>query len=570
VVLVAALIAAGLAMFSLPTKGALTFPIWNWNIFGTTGTTGGTPGGSGTIGGGLPSIIVKNFCLPEKLTSDGSNWMGDVTKNYTVYTFLPFYKFKDIKNLTPENNPCTCSFKDPASENGKCSKICSVYGTAGNSCDGDNQCRAGKLHTNDSNIFVYDFTAKTEIPIAQTDMDEMYPSTYGSKVVYFVPGNVLNQFGIVTPTVIPGKIFLYDISTGQRTQVASTNDSYWVLPRIYDDSIVWGDANKYNFTWQEIDLTTGGFKNVTGEKLGEWRIFVYNIPLNRTDVLPVGVEPHLPDIYGEKIVYETSIFAPNNNVFRDIGFYDRSTKTETLLGGVLSWKNWPMVSENMVVWEQQGDIMTYDFAKKVQLKMSSNAFSSSFHDVSNGFVVWSEVIGPANLPKSNKTIKRNLTTDSSRFLENISSQVGDYRQPAEYGPITVFTDANAGEIYKYLCPNDIVPDIPKCRYFIPQNLAGGGTYSKLTMTKNNDGTASYTSSLNHNGCLGRLLQLKKDNCNGTVVDECTIGPFYSLPPILPNTCNGVFNKPLQNGTYKYVLCDPREGQASTVASLVIP
>ena len=531
-------------------------------------TGGGTATGTGTgTGGGLPGgqPPVFNACLIKAITKDGVWHDPDITKDYVVYETSSQYW----------TSPCKCvPTQNPAFS--RCSNGCVRAGKAGNDCQVDAECQGNG--GGGADIFLYNLKTNTETGILQTGQtgySQIHPSIYGTKVVYVRGSSAMYKID---------NIRLYDIITKQDTVVARVNDTSHVHPRIYNDSIVWTDSQAFckNATvpFNPMNLT---YLNCT---YGDPYVYLYNIPLNRT-VHITSKKSLYPDIDANKIVYET-----NNNGVNDIAYYDMSLRHEFFLQGVShNNKYWPRVSGSRITWAEDmggglAKIVLYDLSNQNIITMNSFtaiddkiyheadlnniAFAHAGHDISGPFLAWEDN------RLGNWDIRRNSTTNPNRFDEQVSKPLDNANatladiDPAEYGPMTVWnriipSNIWMGDIYLYQCTDDVVPPLPSCNYSYTHasNLT---VYQSIIMTKNADGTVSYRLPISP-GCSGRLLQLKQDNCNGKVIDECYGTQNWETSP---KECSGKFNKPVQNGTYKYVLCDPVFGQASYVASIVIP
>jgi len=535
------------------------------NLFNQlTGTTTGTGG----LPGGQPPIIV-NPCLIKAITKEGVWYDPDITKDYVVYE----------TESQVWGSPCKCvPTQNPAFS--RCSNGCVRAGKAGNDCMVDAECQGPGGGGRE--IFLYNLKTNTETGILQTGYSETHPSIYGTKVVY-----VRGESGAMNKI---DKIRLYDINTKQDTVVAQVNDTGHAHPRIYDDSIVWTDSQAFckNAT---LDLGNGisnfTYLNCT---YGDPYVYLYNIPLNRTTQITSKKSLH-PDIDANKIVYET-----NNNGVNDIAYYDLSLRHEFFLQGVShNNKYWPRVSITRITWAEDMvavpnwyKMFLYDLSSRQTVGMASSTaiddkiyqeaqngydgWIHAGHDVSFTFLTWQDD------RLLNWDIRRNSTANPNRFNEQVSRPLDNATympsdiNPAQYGPMTVWnriTPPNhwMGYIYLYQCTDDVVPPLPSCSYYTPPTNVTPGFYRNILITKYLDGTADYIFTANPD-CAGRLLQLKQDNCNGKVIDECYISQFFEIPT--PTSCFGRFNQPLAAGTYKYVLCDPRYGVASNVASMIIP
>lgn len=178
------------------------------------------------------------------------------------------------------------------------------------------------------NVYVRDISKSTQTMIAVGGD----PDIYNDKIVYWYSS------GDNTP-----QIYMYDIATKKAIDISEYGDNYY--PHIYGNKVIWSDFNTrlgnirmYDIaTNQQNEVTTGDY--MTGYDTGG-----------------------AADIYDKKIVY----LKHNNLAYNDLGdvyVYDISTGKSTQLTSGNSAQT-PVVSGNVVVWSNYGNIYMTNLAEK--------------------------------------------------------------------------------------------------------------------------------------------------------------------------------------------------------------
>jgi beta propeller repeat protein len=195
---------------------------------------------------------------------------------------------------------------------------------------------------------------------------------YGTKIVWH------------DPDVNAGDIFLYDISTGNVTQLTN-NPSTQQLPGIYRDLIIWqdtrirGSGDIYLFNSSDNHRTRitdnhaldPSYARISGDKIvwqddrsGRWDIYMFNITEGQEYLITpatAGSDQEYPAVFGPRIVWQDDRNATNGDV--EIFMNTTGTWTESLITpdnglGVGNdgstdgaWQGVPAISDTTIVWE---------------------------------------------------------------------------------------------------------------------------------------------------------------------------------------------------------------------------
>ena len=231
-------------------------------------------------------------------------------------------------------------------------------------------------------VFMYDLSTGQETQLS-TGTERRYgaerwyyPAIYGDKVVwaYYVllTGGYKN-------------IFMYDLSTGQETQITTNAKSQFSID-IYGNKVVWADYRNGNSDIYMYDLSTGQETQITtntanqtgptihGDKI-VWvddrnnntnNIYMYNLSTGQETQISTTTSPassSSPAIYGDKIVWDELWY--NGGGHQDIYMYDLSTGQETKIttspkrttatGWYMVLDKNPVVYGDKIVWTGKGD-----------------------------------------------------------------------------------------------------------------------------------------------------------------------------------------------------------------------
>jgi beta propeller repeat protein len=163
-----------------------------------------------------------------------------------------------------------------------------------------------------SDVYLYDFSTRQEIPICPDPNDQIYPAVYNDKVVWADNRNVENIHG----KYHNWDIYLYNMSSGEQVQL-TTDIGEQTKPKIYEDKIIWNDYGK-------------------GRDIS--KIYLMDLSNNTTTYIKNG---SVPDIYRETMVFGKA---------EDIYLYNISTGEEYVICNDTRGQYSPKIYENIVVW----------------------------------------------------------------------------------------------------------------------------------------------------------------------------------------------------------------------------
>jgi len=381
-----------------------------------------------------------------------------------------------------------------------------------------------------------------------------------------------------------------------------------VYGNIYDNMLFSGSGIGGGFLlgddWMDWSITCDGIATASGGPVDALvtacitnttdnsKKCAQSVPVKQGDmkIFFTANENKNPDIYGEKILYETV-----TNDRPQIAYYNMATKKTEILttenDNIL-----PKASGTKAIWTEKSGtkstIVLYDFLTKETAKMSNMDGPNNYRDIDGNVVVWSEnVMSPGPPPRlQGYSVVRNNTADPKRFSDRVAPLPPNpawwntyERSPAISGQNMVWEID--GDLWTKKC-TDVTATSLKCDYDL-NSAQAGVQYTTLTMALNGKASASFRAAT-YASCYGRLLQLKKVSaqsigfarkpCDAAdpVIAECVIpyptsGSTVGIVGIkgVKADCTGSFKPPTIAGTYSYALCDPREGQASTVATLKV-
>ena len=164
----------------------------------------------------------------------------------------------------------------------------------------------------------------------------------------------------------PPGIYLYDISTGIKTLIASTPPAVLMPfvtgrgPAISGDRIVWGDT-----------------RNGSGD------IYLYDIATGIETQLTTDLSHQAdPAISGDRIVW-----VDGRNGKQDIYLYDISTGIETKIKDSTGAET-PTISGDRIVWHEHGDIYLYDIATGIETQITTEIHNRPVPKISGNNIVW--------------------------------------------------------------------------------------------------------------------------------------------------------------------------------------
>ena len=182
-------------------------------------------------------------------------------------------------------------------------------------------------------------------------------------------------------------IYAYDLSTGKEMRITN-NTSLKYSPVIYGDKIAWEDNRN-----------------------GNWDIYVYNLSTStETRITLNEFDQYAPSLYEDRLVWLDgrhgggSLDAdhwPEGNW--DVFMYNLSTSTGTRITKNESWKTFPAIYEDKIIWVDgrnseplyshqivDGDLYMYDLSTAQETRLVSGVSSDSRPDIYKDRVVWED------------------------------------------------------------------------------------------------------------------------------------------------------------------------------------
>lgn len=211
----------------------------------------------------------------------------------------------------------------------------------------------------DWNVYGYNISTSTQIPISTDKAHETGPSISGNIVVWTDYRN--SEFG---------DIYGYNLATGRDFEIC-IDSAIQGFPSISGDIVVWQD-----------------YRN------GNWDIYGYDLStLTEFPICEDSADQQFPSV-GENIVVWTD---SRNYGSLDIYGYDLSTRTESSICTNNFDQHHPKVDGNVVVWQDDRGFSSpkvygYDFITGNEFQIKSDFSEQRFPSISNGIVVY-EVSG---------------------------------------------------------------------------------------------------------------------------------------------------------------------------------
>jgi beta propeller repeat protein len=253
------------------------------------------------------------------------------------------------------------------------------------------------LETAVNAVHVYDLTARKELELDITEGTDSNIKVYENKIVWSEPGN---------------DIFMYDISIGKETKIASEGNS----PDIFGNYIVYiseqnniylYDLNTHNVT--KIDSKAASFSS--------------------------------PSIYGKKVVWSQ----PNSDNASDVYIYDISTHQKSTITTTSNVGSNPDIHGNIVVWigssNGKDDVFMRDISKHKTTQVTTSGMASEPAIYDNWIVYTnSDSTGGSDiyLYEISTAKTRRITTSKSAFGPSIFGDkiiYADGRNDPEFGEV---------------------------------------------------------------------------------------------------------------------------------------
>jgi len=296
-------------------------------------------------------------------------------------------------------------------------------------------------------IYMYDLSLWKETSICTNPAAQWYPHIYMNKIVYTDHRNSWTY----------GDIFLYNLTTGQESQVTTS-----IPPEgqqlmiggldIYGDKIVWSR--------QAWDLVNRVYIN-RGD------VFMYDLSTGiETQITFSGSSDTgngIPSIYGDRIVWVNAKWDEESQLWTyKLHLYEISSATLTQLPISSTAKPLGRVDiyENKVVYTDyrngNSDVYMYDLSTNTEVPIAIAPSEQSSPRIYGDKIVWQDNRNETGgvSPGNYDIYMYNLTTgQESQITTNLAGQF----QPAIYGNNIVWMDGRNGNNDIYMCSLDIIP-----------------------------------------------------------------------------------------------------------------
>ena len=239
-------------------------------------------------------------------------------------------------------------------------------------------------------------------------------------------------------------IYAYDLSTGKEMRITN-NTSLKYSPVIYGDKIAWEDNRN-----------------------GNWDIYVYNLSTStETRITRNEFDQYAPSLYEDKLVWLDgrhgggSLDAdhwPEGNW--DVFMYNLSTSTGIRITKNESWKTFPAIYEDKIIWVDgrngeplyshqivDGDLYMYDLSTAQETSLVSGVSSDARPDIYKDRIVWED-----DRNRNSDIYMYDLVTSTE---VQITDNEAEQWRPALYEDRIIWTDYRNGngwdnpDIYMY-------------------------------------------------------------------------------------------------------------------------
>jgi beta propeller repeat protein len=249
-------------------------------------------------------------------------------------------------------------------------------------------------------IYLYDISAGRMTTIASNSAILLNPSIYEDRVVYtsYENGN--------------GDIYMYDISTGETKQI--TSDPYdQDSARIYEDVIVWDDSRS---------------EHEKGSRVTDKRdIYMYDLGTGVESLLiKTNLPDRLPDIYGDVVVYEVYL----KGIYGNVNLYRLSTGRSEEITSKLSGHEYIRIHKDKIVWYSTDtqDIFLHDLSTGETTRLTDTLESETYPTIYENTVVY-----PRSLSEKNSDVyaydlntgEEIRITDTPDFVEKLPDVYGN-------------------------------------------------------------------------------------------------------------------------------------------------
>lgn len=297
-----------------------------------------------------------------------------------------------------------------------------------------------------TDIYLFDLSTSSEIPLCTAEGDQKAPSIHGDKVVWQDGRNIWDVF------TRRGRrnydIYMYDLKTSTERKIAA-NPYPQYCPDISENIIVWSDERDYPTSprifvfdlvqrkeTKLLDLQACE-PHIDAGKVVYIRIergralCVSDITTGKIMHIPIQNEwPETPRISMDKVVWHDSYSA-------DIYLFDLHTgELLTIFSDEIATAAWPDTYGNFIVWNDNrrgnSDIYLYDLTKKKEYMICKARGNQALAKIHENRIVWEDKRhGNSNIYMYDLATKQEMA---------ICTQPNDQHEVAIYGDKIVWTD----------------------------------------------------------------------------------------------------------------------------------
>lgn len=249
-------------------------------------------------------------------------------------------------------------------------------------------------------------------------------------------------------------IYVYNLTSSRETQITlNTSDQY--APALYEDRLIWLDGRN-----------GGGSLDVDLWPEGNWDIYMYNLSTSRgTRLTTVESWKTFPAIYNEKVLWidgrNGETLASHQLVEGDIYMYDLSTSEETQLVTNVSADSRPDIFGERLVWEdrrnENSDVYMYDFMNSTEVQITDNESEQWLPSIYEDRIIWTDYRNGEDLLNPDVYMYNISTSEEMQVTDEEFGQWAD----DIYGNNIVFTDSRNGNYDIYMFTLSATEEVPE-------------------------------------------------------------------------------------------------------------
>jgi len=221
------------------------------------------------------------------------------------------------------------------------------------------------------------------------DLDsQRYPSIDGDRIVW-------NHISEERPAIV-----LYNITTGEKTEIPAHDSGRLQPPQISGDHVVWTDT-----------------RDPRSERSNR-AVYLYTISTGERYFITSGTaQPDYPAIYSDYVVWEDKR-EKEGHESRDIYLYNILTEEETAICTAPLDQRWPRIWEERVVWTDMRngnyDIYLYNITTGEERALTSDPGDQTGPYIDRNRVIWTDLV-------SREIVLFNLTSNTGRVVSGSPS-----------------------------------------------------------------------------------------------------------------------------------------------------